>query len=393
MVVASARDDIVPLWPLYASWSYFDIVSNCDDKFWSALRASGKQYLRYDAPRRSVLPAQAEIEGWSPSKTTILTRLGQGIWTWQIPLFNSSVLSVGVVSRDRPVERDELLRIALEECSPNYELAPRVYDNSSQYNQIYSRAGFARRARTAATQDYILLADAFAFADPVYSVGTALAVNKAIELAAILNGEGFTESRCAEWCAAADALLARAIKAFEFWYSGEVLSDDAAAAEVRDNFLIGSAFQVRAAYHYGGMINDASPGNQSARKEIRDQSDEIQMREQLYRLSGSLLGVNEERILMGWKFIGIDIQSDTILFRWDTLEMPELTVEAVLGGAEGRAYKRVGNIALSYRHLESGQYPFNERAGALLGAMAERMSRMESEWLRLQQQFQSLNIQ
>lgn len=383
MVVATALGEVSDLWPVYASWSYFDILSNCDEKFWKALSASGKQYLRYDAPRRSVLPVQKEIEGWSPSRTTILSRLDQGIWTWQIPLFNSKMLSVGAVSRHRPISKEELKQIALNECAANYQLAPRADDNSSPYNRIYSREGFARRARRAATLDYILLADAFAFADPVYSVGTALAVNKAIELAAILNGEGFSEQRCAQWCEAADALLARAVKAFDFWYSGEVLSDDAAAAEVRDNFLIGSAFQVRAAYAYGGMINDASLGNQSARKEIREQSHKIEEQEAFRRFSGSLLGVNEGLALRGWKLLDVNARAHTFLFQWEMEGMPALTVEAVFGNRATKAYKQAGSIAISYRRLKDGPYPFNAKVGDLLDAMAERMGRLEHEWLAL----------
>ncbi len=388
MVVATALGEVSHLWPVYASWSYFDIRSNCDEKFWNAIRSSGKQYLRYDAPRRSVLPAREEIEGWSPSRTTILTRLSHGIWTWQIPLFNSTMLSVGAVSRHRPIGRDELIDIALKECAPNYQLEPRIYDNSSNYNRIYSREGFARRAKKAAALDYILLADAFAFADPVYSVGTALAVNKAIELAAILNGEGFDKRRLAAYCEAAELLLERAVKAFDFWYSGEVLSDDAAAAEVRDNFLIGSAFQVRAAYAYGGMINDASLGHQSARKEIRDMAGQRRKQEELRRFSGSLLGVDAQDALLGWTLSDVNARGDTFLFQWEMTGMPRLTVEAVVGSTSGKAFKQAGSIALSYRHLNTGPYPFHAGVGALIDAMAERMSRLQHEWLDLQRQYE-----
>src|SRR5688572_30239700 len=81
MILATALGEVSSLWPVYAAWGYFDVVSSSDDRFWEAIRTSGKRYLRYDAPRRRVLPGP-EVDRWSPSRTTILTRTRPGVWTW-----------------------------------------------------------------------------------------------------------------------------------------------------------------------------------------------------------------------------------------------------------------------------------------------------------------------
>lgn len=382
MVLGTALGQVSTLWPVYAAWGYFDVVSSSDARFWEGIRASGKRYLRYDAPRRRVLPGE-EVDGWSPSRTTILTRLRQGVWTWQIPLFDSKLLSFGVVSRHAPVTPDELLAVVRDHRSPNYTLAPRPQDNSSHYNRIYSREGFARRVSSAATLDYILLADAFAFADPVYSVGTALAVNKAIELALILNGPGWSEERRAAWCKSADALLARAIQAFNFWYSGEVLSDDEAAAEVLDNFLVGSAFQVAATRNYGGMVSDAALGGSTLREKDDEVSELDWVDDSLREPAGALLGVDASGSLLGFRLLGAGRYSGGFKMRWEAEGRPELTTVVVCGDPGAKAYKKVGSLALSFMNLKDAPYPFDAGVAALLDALADRMGRREQEWLAL----------
>jgi hypothetical protein len=381
MVVGSALGEVSSLWPVYAAWGYFDVLSSSDDRFWDALRRDGKKYLRYDAPRRKVLPG-SEIDGWSPSRTTILTRLRDGVWTWQIPLFGSKLLSFGVVSRHAPISSAELLSIAAEHRSENYVLAPRAPDGSSHYNRIYTREGFARRARVGATMDYILLADAFAFADPVYSVGTALAVNKAIELASVLNGPGWTDDRRAAWCEAADELLARAIKAFDFWYSGEVLSNDEAATEVLDNFLVGNAFQVAAAQNYGGMILDASLDRTPIRE--REVSEIEWVDDAQKGPFEALLGVGAGGALEGFRLVGAGPFSGGFKLRWASEGRPELTVVVAVGGdPSAKAYKRSGGLAISSMNLKDGPYPFDAKVGALLDAVLDRMARREKEWFAM----------
>jgi hypothetical protein len=234
--------------------------------------------------------------------------------------------------------------------------------------------------------DYILLADAFAFADPVYSVGTALAVNKAIELAGVLNGPGWTEERRAGWCRTADELLARAITAFDFWYSGEVLSNDEAATEVRDNFLVGNAFQVTAAQNYGGMVRDASLDRTPLREREAEVSELEWVDDAQKGPYEALLGAGEGGSLMGFRLAGAGRFSRGFKLRWQSEGRPELTVVVTFGDPSAKAYKRAGAISISFMNLKDGPYPFDPKVAALLEAVLNRMGRREKEWLAMLEQ-------
>ena len=258
MVVARKCGEVKPLWPVWSRWGYFDITSIDNSKFWEHIEREHLDYVRFDTPKGRLLPGQ-EQDGWEPSKTTILTQIRQGVWTWQIPMFGEKLLSVGVVSRHGPVSAEEWMETAITRRAPQYTLKARPDDGSSSWNKMHVRNGFAAVATEFATQDYILLADACGFADPIYSVGTGLAVNKAIELAALLNEQGWTEAIRTRWVADYGKLLGRAVAGFETWYDGSMLVDDETAHAVQRSFLVGTAFQVGIAHHYSHQIVDAGP--------------------------------------------------------------------------------------------------------------------------------------
>ncbi len=256
MVVASAAQDIVPIRPVFSRWTYFDVTSLDDSRFWTSVLDGGRDYRRFE-PASGRLLEGAETGGWAPSKTTILTAVSEGLWTWQIPMYKANVLSFGVVSRHGPVSDEQLHDLAERTHAAQYTLRRRRAVPGSALHATHRRDGFARRARVPATLDYVLVADACAFADPIYSVGTGLAVNKAIELAETLNDGGWTPAKRDKYCADYEALLKRAVSAFEYWYTGALLKDDAAAAEVQRDYLYGNAFAPGVAKHYGDAVNDS----------------------------------------------------------------------------------------------------------------------------------------
>ena len=370
MVLGTALKDVRPLWPVWATWGYFDVVD-------------GKSYLRYDALRRSALPS-GEIAGWSPSRTTILTREDDGLWTWQIPLFHSKLLSLGVVSRHGPVSQERYLEIARTRHAPNYTLAPRPRDDSSPFHRYHSREGFARRCGTAATMDYILLADAFGFADPVYSVGTAVAVNKAIELADVLSTIGWSEDARRTWCADSEAQLARAIAGFEFWYSGELLRSGAAATEVRDNFLLGTAFQAKTAEHYGAVLRDASLNRGEHRRDL-DPSYAVDWGDERASLAPgirTLLDLEPDAPLAGWRLADGRARAGGLQIRWRTDDAPELTMDLDFA-PDAQCFLRAGRVGLSVLNLTDGPYPFGDAVRRLFESVAARVRTSETAWLAL----------
>ena len=150
MVIASMLGEVSSLWPVWATWGYFDVVENDDARFWASVKAANKKYLRYDVLRRSVLEVN-ELPGWSPSRSTILTQLGDGLWSWQIPLFHSKLLSCGLVSRHGPISEDRYREVAPARRSANYTLQPASEKYDPVYRKIHSREGFARRMNCTAT--------------------------------------------------------------------------------------------------------------------------------------------------------------------------------------------------------------------------------------------------
>ena len=397
MVVASAIGDVSALWPVSATWSYFDVVEQEPAAFFRWLDETGRRMLRYDAPRRRLLTAPNE--GWSPGHTTILSQLRDGVWTWQIPLFDGRLLSFGVVSRSGAISADEYYEIAREHHAPNFHLARRPPDASSPYSRLHERSGFARRASVASTRDYILLADAFAFADPVYSVGTALAVNKAIQLAMLLNEGPWTDERSAAWCAESERLVERAIRAFEFWYSGAVMRDDAVAAEVRDEMLVGNAFQVTATQHYGTLLADVALHNRhtadgheprhgdhgrevgpliAARPGEPARGPRVPLDEPVARLPG----VDAARAFAGWRLTAAERQPGGLALRWVRDGKPELLVFAVPDDG-APCFLRAGPLNLSYLSTDERPYPFDPSVRTLLDALARSIADRVDEWLAL----------
>ncbi len=381
MVVAGKLGEIVDLGPIHAAWTYFDIAEIDDARFSEVHGAAGRRFVHYDARRRQVLPGE-HVTDWSPSHTTILTAISPGTWCWQIPLFDRKLLSFGVVTRHPSRLTEETLRtFASAHHAPCYRLADRPMDRTSPYNRVHLRSGFARRAERAASRDWILCGDAFAFADPIYSVGTALAANKAIEVANQLSEHGWTPEACSAYCKGADDLLTRAVAAFEFWYTGEVMSDDDAAQEVQSGWLVGDAFQTVSLQHYGNSLDAASLGS----GEGRDDTQALDLaRGSLAPEVAELLHLGPDRGLAGWHLQDAHACTDGLYLAWVAPKRPEMIMLALDDSQEtGRHYRRVGPLGLSYMSRWSGDYPFDDGVEKLFDAVSSRVTGHEAQWVDL----------
>ncbi len=368
MVVASLVDDVQQLWPVFATWAYYDVVDNDSARFFAAARARGWAKMRYDSQHRRVLAGE-EIPGWEPGRTTILTRVRDGVWTWQIALHDEKLLSFGAVSRHGKISREDLAKLA-DNPAPNYTLRPRPHDKSSYYNRLHVRNYFARKAKKAATADYILISDAFAFADPVYSVGTGLAVNKAIEVASVLNKQGWNAEIAETYCKHYDAQIDRAIAGFKFWYTGEVF-DDRTAAQIQDKFLVGDEFQVGILEHYGTAVADA---DLSAKVLRADPFSIDWTRPPLDKPVAELLEL-QDGCLATWRFVGANESAGGIVSRWTHPRWPDLSL--LVSREDG------STLRVMYMNLLEGTYPSSPDLRALLAAL-RRTTKLRAEmWFSL----------
>lgn len=372
MVVARSLRDVKQLWPVYSTWTYFDIARSEPARFWDAIAAKGVKYLRYsDIHTPGALEPMRSDDGWDPKTTTILTKLREGVWTWQISLNRASLLSFGAVSRHGEVSEKELLEIARTQAAPNYTLEARPLDPSSPYNRTHVRNNFAAKASKAATMDYILVADAFCFADPIYSVGVALAANEGIEVASLLNeGKGWTREKCDAYNAKYEALIERAVTAFNYWYSGALTSDGAAADEVQKKFLVGDAFQVNIAKHYGSILEDVQD---VGRFKVGVESE-----------VSKLLSLGDGGKLDGWSLEAAFRYSYGVRLNWKRPGREGVSISLVNDPEQKEAYLKAGPIRLMYYSSKQKDSGSGDAAlKSLIAALAVKIRRSPKAWERL----------
>ncbi len=382
MVVARHCRQIRQLWPVWSRWAYLDIEEVEEHRFWSYIGEQKLRYRRYDVPNGILLDADEDPD-WHPGRATILTQLDTENWAWQIPLYNQSVLGVGVVSRVGMPSDEALFDAALHGCPPLYRLRRREGATKHWLDRVHTRASIARRSETLATDAYILLADAAGFADPIYSVGTGLAVNKAIELAAELNDGGWTKATLERYTADYTHLFDRAVKAFQAWYTGDLFNSPDQTREVQHGFLMGSAFQVGIANHYSRVLVDAGP---SASQDGPDAPGRHQIdfdKGVVTAEVAELLELPREQCLKGWRLVGAYRTPTEVQHRWAYRGKPELVVNTSFDPSTTRYYRRIGDISLSFMNLWDREYPMDDSCVALFDALEARISAASDGWVAL----------
>ncbi|MDH5640572.1 MAG: tryptophan 7-halogenase [Nitrospira sp.] len=101
-------------------------------------------------------------------------------WWWIIP-FKDGTTSVGAVCwpsyiSTRKVSLEQFLKDTIALCPP---VAERMA-NATLLGQAYAAANYSYRRQTMSGDGYLMIGDAFAFIDPVFSSGVHLALNSAI---------------------------------------------------------------------------------------------------------------------------------------------------------------------------------------------------------------------
>jgi flavin-dependent dehydrogenase len=376
MLVASMLGEVEKLLPVHATWGYYDVVAEHPDALVQAIAERGLRYLQYDVRHRQAVAA-SEVDMRQIVRTTYLSQVDDGVWTWQIPLFRGRMLSYGVVSRHGPVAADEYHEIAQRSAAPHFELRRRPA-GEGPYDRVHTRNGFARQAKRPADRDFILLADAFGFSDPVYSVGTGFAVSQAIEVATLINAGAWSPATCEAYVARCRETLARARKAFDFWYSGAVLSDPVASSEVQHDFLLGGLFHTGITRHYGTAIELASLASE------RDPFEAAWDGPELRSTDIELLGLDAGKDVAGWSLLGARQSAGGVQLRWVGHGLPELTMLVADDAACVQpCFRRSGSLALSYMQLFDRPYPQVPALAALFDGVVSRLAGQESRWREL----------
>ena len=325
-------------------------------------------FTRYD-PRHRAPVSDDEFRPWRPSRTTILTRVMDGLWSWQIPLFDAKRISIGVVSRTAPRTEEEYRDLVAGFAAPCFSLRARP-KGEHPLDRVHTRQGFARRAHRAATTDYVLVSDAFAFSDPVYSVGTGFAVNQAITLGERLRAGPWDQEAADTWSARSERHFARARAAFDLWYAGAVTTDPRAARTAQD-CLTGALFRDNVTEQYGSVLDDADLPR--ARDPFQPEIDVAPVTERVKALLADTRAA-------GWSMLDAVPSVGGIRVRWQWENGPVVTNMLVAANdASLPCFRRFGPLALSYRR--EGGDPIGLEG--LFDTVGRAMHARERAWLDL----------
>lgn len=157
---------------------------------------------------------------------TVINRIGEDEWLWQIPIYHCSILSMGIIRRGEVLSDEEFIRKAEKYSADCYTLeslwkrpAPKPY-----MGKIHLRANYAKISSKPSGKNWILVGDAYCFADPIYSIGTGVAMSEALYVANHLNknnGEfnhGWYDEKCGK-------LISCVTAGLETWYNRRIFND------------------------------------------------------------------------------------------------------------------------------------------------------------------------
>ena len=120
---------------------------------------------------------------------TLLNQVKDNKWVWQIPLYWWKIISIWIISTNKNLSFEEYKNLINEYKHPYYKTL-RLKDE-----KIHSRSNFSKISKKASWDWYILVWDAYAFADPVYSIWTWISFSESIYLAKKLNNNTFDSNK------------------------------------------------------------------------------------------------------------------------------------------------------------------------------------------------------
>jgi flavin-dependent dehydrogenase len=381
-IVARARGDDHELWPSFSSWMYFDIRRVDEEKFAESLRKTGRSYARFDAGVGRRLPA-AEYDGWSPSNCTIVNRTGDGKFAWQIPLYQKSVLSFGVTSRHGPISREDLLEMARTSIAGCYDVSPRPFDGSSEYNRFHVYNHFSRSATQVASQRWILVGDAASFGEPIYATGTAVAVNQALFIARSLRDGGWTRDKAEDYAARWQRLVGGSLQARRYFFQPPDRDESAAGNGLfHDRGLEGTPFQLTMANNYGLILaglKEFVSVDEAFGSKFRGTAEDFQRASQsvLALLAGVPGGLGR------WTMRSAYDSQNGLQIEWSHVSLPDLVVRVEVIVPGRRYFSEEDGLGLAYMSLPDRPYPLVPDLVQLLETITNSLRERRISWAEL----------
>lgn len=362
-VVARSLGLAREVWPVWASWAYHDVVETDVERFWDVVRREEKTFLRFKNDGRRLVAGKVH-DPFCPAHATILTKVAEGTWTWQISLYKAKLLSVGVVSRHGPISEDEYVAVTSRSIAPQFRTRLRPWDGSGPHNGFHVRNRFAWTADRFAGPRWALVGDAAFFGDPVYSVGTGLATNHAIQLGRLLADGGWSADRAEVYHRRTAQMYERAKRAYDHWYFGDVMASEKVAIDIQTDFLNGHAFQVRSTAAYVEMWDVAAPPDKTHRLAYggADPGKDV---------TGALAPLLEEGArLAGWKLDVARAKEARLQLEWSRPDAASLTVSVERVSPGQKYFRAVGDLGFRYRKSSAVTDTLDGQGRALMEALA-----------------------
>jgi hypothetical protein len=363
-IVARTLGILREVWPVWASWAYHDVTAQHDERFFDVVRRGARAYYSFNDARR-VLEDGGSLDGYRPVHCTTLTRVRDGAWTWQIPLYGARMLSLGVVSRFGPVTEEEYIAIAKSSLAPQYDATLRPWDRTGPHNSFHVRNRFAWASDQFAGESWALLGDAAFFGDPVYSIGTGFATNQAIQLGRLLQSGDWNATTAAEYHRQTSHLYGMAKRAYDHWYFGRVVADGQVASDIQTNFLNGRAFQVKTAaqYHSAWQVSYA----QEIAEDLGTRGGPD--------VTADVRPLLDEAMIVGWELTIARAYKMRLDLEWKRPDAPplQIVVERIAPGQP--CYRAIGELGLSYRPPKNKTGKIDGQSLALLNAFATVVDR------------------
>jgi len=200
----------------YNVWKY---ILDCS---WSRMFIANKLWLVDKIPNWDKTFAiwwywnvlENDIYKWKVDDYTLLNKINNNTWIWTIPLFWWKILSSGIVSTDKLLSEEKYFWLVEKYKHPYYSKITKVISSTNIW-KIYRRNNYAKLASQASSKNYILLWDAYCFADPVFSVWTWISISEAIYIANMLNKSEFNYK---EYNKKSQYLISTLLWNFTSWY-------------------------------------------------------------------------------------------------------------------------------------------------------------------------------
>jgi len=171
-------------WKTYAIWWYWDIKNT-------------------------------NIHKWKVDEYTLINKIDNNTWIWQIPLFWWKILSAWIVSTDKEYSNIDYLDLITKNKHPFYSEILNMDDNSNDLWKIYKRNNYAKISSKVVWDNYILVWDSYCFADPVFSVWTWVSISEAVYIADSLNTDNFNKE---DYTKKSNELISTLLWNFTSWY-------------------------------------------------------------------------------------------------------------------------------------------------------------------------------